>query len=130
MVCGNFLWGGAGLFGLSARFEIVGEPAPRAIDSMVGLRTIAHSPVSIELYRLRLFLEDLTAEGAEGPQEEMRGMNNSDVKGLILAGDLILSTVVAFGKNPLSDYPCVHPNLVSAIGCKRKKTDFFKESGF
>jgi hypothetical protein len=75
--------GGAGLFGLSARFEIVGEPAPRAIDSLVGLRTIAHSPVSIELYRLRLFLEVLTAEGAE---EEMRGMDNSDVKGFDLSG--------------------------------------------
>jgi len=86
LVCGNFLWGGAGLFGLSARFEIVGEPAPRAIDSLVGLRTIAHSPVSIELYRLRLFLEDLTAEDAEGAQEEMRGMDNSDVKGFDLSG--------------------------------------------
>ncbi len=81
MVCGNFLWGRAGLFGLSARFEIVGEPAPRAIDSLVALRTIAHFPVSIELYRLRLFLDVLTAEGAEGAEEEMRGMDNSGVKG-------------------------------------------------
>ena len=79
----EFSVGGAGLFGLSARFEIVGEPAPRAIDSLLGLRTIAHFPVSIELYRLRLFLEDLTAEGAE---EEMRGMDNSDVKGFDLSG--------------------------------------------
>jgi hypothetical protein len=86
LVSGNFLWGGAGLFGLSARFEIVGEPAPEAIDSLVGLRTIAHSPVSIELYRLRLFLEDLTAEGAQAAQEEMRGMDNSDVKGFDLSG--------------------------------------------
>ena len=59
---------------------------PRAIDSLVGLRTIAHSPVSIELYRLRLFLEVLTAEGAEGAEEEMRGMDNSDVKGFDLSG--------------------------------------------
>ena len=81
--------GGAGLFGLYARCEIVGEPAPEAIDSLVGLRTIAHSPVSIELYRLRLFLEDLTAEGAEGAEEEIRGMDNSDVKGFDLSGGFI-----------------------------------------
>ena len=76
---GGFIW-------LVCTIEIVGEPAPRAIDSLLGLRTIAHSPVSIELYRLRLFLDVLTAEGAEGAEEEMRGMDNSDVKGFDLSG--------------------------------------------
>ncbi|MEG4589538.1 hypothetical protein QUA54_30625 [Microcoleus sp. MOSTC5] len=55
----------------------------QGIHSLAGLRTIAHFPVLIELYRLRVFLEDLTAEGAE---EEMRGMDNSDLKGFDLSG--------------------------------------------
>ncbi|MEG4963428.1 MULTISPECIES: hypothetical protein [unclassified Microcoleus] len=58
----------------------------QVIHSLAGLRTIAHFPVLIELYRLRLFLEDLTAEGAEGAEEEMRGMDNSDLKGFDLSG--------------------------------------------
>jgi hypothetical protein len=41
----------------------------------------AHFPVSIELYRLWLFLEVLTAEGAEGAEEEMREIDISDVQG-------------------------------------------------
>ena len=58
----------------------------QGIHSLAGLRTIAHFPVLIELYRLRLFLEDLTAEGAEGAEEEMRGMDNFDLKGFDLSG--------------------------------------------
>jgi hypothetical protein len=74
--------GGAGLFGLFAGFEIVGEPAPTGIDSLA----IAHSPVSTELYRLWLFLEDLTAEGAEGAEKEMREVDHSDFKGFDFSG--------------------------------------------
>jgi hypothetical protein len=33
-----------------------------------------------------LFLEFLTAEGAEGAEEEMRGIDNSDVKGFDFSG--------------------------------------------
>ena len=75
---------GAGLFRLFARFEIVGEPAPTAIDSL-GLKG-AYFPVSIELYRLWLFLDFVTAEGAEGAEEEKREMDNSDVKGFDING--------------------------------------------
>lgn len=48
---------GAGLFRLFARFDIIGEPAPTAI--VFWWHKAAHFPVSIELYRLRLFLDDL-----------------------------------------------------------------------
>jgi len=33
------------------------------------------------LYRLRFFFDDLTAEGAEGTEEEKIEMNNSDTNG-------------------------------------------------
>jgi len=35
-------------------------------------------------YRLRLFRNDETAEGAEGAEEEKREMNNSDTNGFII----------------------------------------------
>ena len=41
---------GAGLFRLFARFEIVGEPAPTAIDSLRAKG--AHFPILIKLYRV------------------------------------------------------------------------------
>jgi|GEM_PF-6151322 len=35
-------------------------------------------------YRLQLFRNDLTAEGAEGAEEEKREMNNSDTNGFVI----------------------------------------------
>jgi hypothetical protein len=41
----------------------------------------ANFPGFISLYRLRFFLDDLTAEGAEGTEEEKREMNVSYTNG-------------------------------------------------
>jgi hypothetical protein len=81
-VFGDFLWVGRVYLACLHDLKLLVNPPPRAIDSLA----IAHSPVSTELYRLWLFLEDLTAEGAEGAEKEMREVDHSDFKGFDFSG--------------------------------------------